>query len=274
LTRVSDELVVELEALEHAALLDVHSAATPIVAVALGLSVAELGDGVCTACSSVPSNAYMNRLRGLSVRGPLDSAVLDAATAFFRSRPVAAFGIDVAAGSSRDDLVALLTSRGFVHASTAAKLIRRGDLATRRADTFDIVDVSKKRAEDFASVWVRGLPAEPGFTQWMAALPGRSGWTCKVAYRAMQPVACAASRIDENGRCWLGFSATLLEHRRQGAQSALLADLLTHAARLGCDLAATETAFGRGDSAASLRNVIRAGFEVAYTRELYVSPEP
>lgn len=275
MTIATNEWVTELEALERAAFIDLYGAATPPVATALGLSVSELGAGTCTACSLVPDNAFMNRLRGLSARSLLEGEMLDAVAAFFRSRSVNAFGIDVAPGSAHDDVVTLLTSHGFVRSSAAAKLFRQGDLATvRRADPFDVVCVDEEGAQDFASVWVRGLPAEPAFAPWMAALPGRTGWTCNVAYRAMKPVACAASRIDESGRCWLGFSATLPEHRRQGAQSALLAGLLTHAAGLGCALAVTETGFGQGALAASLRNVRRAGFEVAYARDFYVSPKP
>ena len=55
---MANELLIQLEALEEAAFLDVYRAATPTVAVALGLSGAEIGNGSCTACSSVPNNPF------------------------------------------------------------------------------------------------------------------------------------------------------------------------------------------------------------------------
>jgi S-adenosylmethionine hydrolase len=68
--------------------------------------------------------------------------MLESAHAFFRSRSVRVFGVDVGPGSERDSVVERLIAHGFVPASRNAKLIRQGDLApaARRDDLFEVVD--------------------------------------------------------------------------------------------------------------------------------------
>ena len=51
-----------------------------------------------------------------------------------------------------------------------------------------------------------------------------------------------------------------------------LAALLSQAQDLRCEVAVTETGVGGGADLTSLRNLLRAGFRLAYERELYVSP--
>ena len=64
---------------------------------------------------------------------------------------------------------------------------------------------------------------------------------------------------------YLGFAATLPEHRAKGGQSALLARRIRHAREAGCDVLVTETGERRDDLPSnSYRNILRAGFtEVA-----------
>ena len=62
------------------------------------------------------------------------------------------------------------------------------------------------------------------------------------------------------------------EHRRKGAQSAILAARIIAAAEAGCDVVATETGEPRdGEPGGSWRNIARAGFEPQYVRPNYLS---
>ena len=79
-----------------------------------------------------------------------------------------------------------------------------------------------------------------------------------------EQAAAAGVYIDE-GVGYLGFAATLAEHRGKGAQNALLAKRIEHARAAGCDVLVTETGERRDDLPSnSYRNILRAGFaEVA-----------
>ncbi len=87
-------------------------------------------------------------------------------------------------------------------------------------------------------------------------LPGRPGWTCLVAYDGDEAVAAGAlfATGDEG---YLTFGATLPEARGRGAQSALLAERVAIAGRLGLRALTTETG---ADGGPSYRNILAAGF--------------
>jgi hypothetical protein len=62
------------------------------------------------------------------------------------------------------------------------------------------------------------------------------------------------------------------EHRRKGAQGALLAARIEAAAATGCEVVVTETGMPQeGEPGASYRNIVRAGFEPQYVRRNYLS---
>ena len=66
---------------------------------------------------------------------------------------------------------------------------------------------------------------------------------------------------------WLGFGATLESHRGRGGQSAMFARRLADARIAGCRLAITETGEDTPEEPnPSYRNMLRAGFELAYLR--------
>ncbi len=76
-----------------------------------------------------------------------------------------------------------------------------------------------------------------------------------------------------DGAGYLGFAATLADHRRKGAQSALLAARIRRARELGCDVVLTETGELRDDLPGnSYRNILRAGFEEVAVTENWLRP--
>ncbi|MFL6711854.1 MAG: GNAT family N-acetyltransferase [Sulfurifustis sp.] len=102
--------------------------------------------------------------------------------------------------------------------------------------------------------------------------PGR--WLCIGAFLGTEPVGAAAAYIAA-GYAWLGFAATLPDHRRRGAQQAMLALRLREAAVRGAHTAVVETGERLPDKPSnSYRNILRAGFEEIYLRKNYLSPAP
>jgi GNAT superfamily N-acetyltransferase len=94
----------------------------------------------------------------------------------------------------------------------------------------------------------------------IARAPG-AGWHCFLALDGHEPASAAALFVAE-GAGYLGFAATLAEHRGKGAQNLLLGERIRLAAELGCDVVITETGERRDDLPSnSYRNILRAGFE-------------
>ena len=75
-------------------------------------------------------------------------------------------------------------------------------------------------------------------------------------------LARARRRRARGGAAYLGFAATLPEHRGKGAQGALIAARIQRAGELGCATIVTETGERRDDGPGnSYRNILRFGFE-------------
>ena len=94
---------------------------------------------------------------------------------------------------------------------------------------------------------------------------GKDGFTHFMAFDGTRPVAIAALAVFERPR--LPDPATTADSdRKRGAQSALIAARIAKARALGCTAVATETLTMLEHS---LRNLERAGFRVAYEKEVY-----
>ncbi len=94
---------------------------------------------------------------------------------------------------------------------------------------------------------------------------GKVGFHHFMAFDRAQPVAVAALAVFE-GLGYLTFAATAESHRQRGAQSALIARRIDRARALGCTVLAVDTLTMLQHST---RNLERAGFRVAYQKEVY-----
>jgi GNAT superfamily N-acetyltransferase len=85
-------------------------------------------------------------------------------------------------------------------------------------------------------------------------------------------VATGAMYVAES-IAWLGFGATLPEHRGRGLQTALLARRVHEAAALDCHLVHSETAAHTAEEHnPSLANMVATGFEIAYEKQWWGPP--
>ena len=94
---------------------------------------------------------------------------------------------------------------------------------------------------------------------------GKDGFTHFMAFDGARPVAIAALAVFEQ-LGYLTLATTAEGDRKRGAQSALIAARIAKARALGCTVVATETLTMLEHS---LRNLERAGFRVAYEKEVY-----
>jgi GNAT superfamily N-acetyltransferase len=94
---------------------------------------------------------------------------------------------------------------------------------------------------------------------------GRSGYRHFAAFEGSQPIGGAVLiQFEDIG--YLTCARTAEAFRRRGSHTALIAARIDEARRLGCTLILTETLTMLKDSYA---NLTRAGFQVAYEKEVY-----
>jgi GNAT superfamily N-acetyltransferase len=120
----------------------------------------------------------------------------------------------------------------------------------------------EERAHDFAVALVEGfgIPRE-ALVQIEYAAPE---WRIYLACVDGCPAAMATLYVGGDMASIDGM-ATAPQYRRRGCQTVLLRRCITDAARAGCGLLVSQTE----PSSTSERNMVRAGFRIAYTKLLY-----
>jgi GNAT superfamily N-acetyltransferase len=237
----------------------------------LGARVERLGGAVCLTLQVVPRSAMFNRALALGLEPPATELDVAEIAGFFREH-----GVDwcaaVAPHAEPPELSRWLNAHGLAPGYAWAKFRRGLDQLPEEPGELQVERVDGGKARTFAEVFVRGYGVPEVMTEWLAGLPERDGWYCFVAYDGSVPAASGALFSSE-GVGWLGIAATLPEHRRRGAQGALLSARIHAAAGADCEVVVTETgALAEGKPSGSYRNILRAGFELDYVRANYVSP--
>lgn len=262
----------ELERIERAALADLHRPPE--------------ADPDCDAYPSIPSRAdtvggalvvttpgvdslLLNRVIGLGAvanRG-IVANVLDR----FGKAGVERYFVHLGPEPGDRDVRDWLAERGVVrYPRSWDKLVRgraaprpaRSNLRVRIADAQDRPVVAALVAQGF------DLPAAGGALY--ARTIGRPGWEVFVAtdpHDERHPVA-VGGLYHHNAEAYLAFAATDPQHRRRGAQAALMEARIRCALDLGCERMVTETGQAvAGEANSSHNNMRRAGFQVVCARE-------
>jgi GNAT superfamily N-acetyltransferase len=234
----------------------------------LGARAVELGGALCIRLEAEPRSAMFNRVLGLGLHRPATEDDLDRIAAFFGEG--IAWAVALAPQAEPADLPAWLERRGYESGYGWTKFTRPPGNAPA-APTGLRIERVEQGGEAFAEAFVRGYGAPELFRDWVALLPSRPGWHCFVALDGAEAAGAGALYVSGAGG-WLGIAATVPEHRRKGAQNAILAARIDAAAEAGCELVATETGEPRSDGpGGSWRNIARAGFEPQYVRPNYLS---
>ena len=110
---------------------------------------------------------------------------------------------------------------------------------------------------DVAAVCRQGFGLDEPW--WWVAPLGAPGWTQVVAYDGDIAVGTGALHVAGEV-AWVGAATTIPAARGRGVQAALLAYRMALAAELGATQVTAKAVRGSG----SLRNLTRAGFEMAY----------
>jgi len=240
----------------------------------LSLYGRRLGDGVAVLrLDEAPESPMVNRLVGLGDEAPATEALLDegiaalAGTTFYVAR---------SPDAEPPELEGWLRARGlepgwgwmqFTRPGSEPPPEARGGL---RLST--VADGASARV--FASIVCRGYGLPEAAEPFLARAARAEGWTAFLALDGGVAAGAAAVWIGD-GTAYLGFAATLPEHRGKGAQTALLAARLEHARSRGCELVVTETGERRDElPSSSYRNILRAGFREEHVVENWTRARP
>lgn len=169
------------------------------------------------------------------------------------------------------ELAVWLSARGF-EPGWGWMLFERGPDDPPAAETaLELSEVGPERAEVFGRIVAAGYGLPEATVPIMAALAAHRDWTCWLALDGDEPAAAAL--WARGGAAYLGFAATLPEHRGKGAQGALIAARIRRAGELGCETIVTETGERRDDRPSnSYRNILRFGFEERYVVPNWLRP--
>jgi len=226
--------------------------------------VHELAGAVCLRFPEASDSPMLNRVVGLGVDTPATEDDVDDVLAAMGQDVT--FYVAVAPGARPPELSDWLETRGLERGWGWMAFRRGVDAPAHRPTALRLVPVENdEQMAAFARVVRIGYGLPEALEPVIARAP-EVGWACWLALDGDEPASAAGIFVAE-GAGYLGFAATLAEHRGKGAQNALLAERIEHAARLRCDVVLTETGERRDDLPSnSYRNILRAGFqEVAVT---------
>ncbi len=260
-----------LENTEFEASIDLYRAAPEDMRVAHAIEVRDIGAATCLTCRGIEPAAMFRRAVRVGVGRATSEAELDGVLGHMNGRRLR-YAVPVAPESQPSALASWLETRGFTRGYAWMKFCRPCDGAPQTASDLEIRVIGCELGDEFGRVVAEGFGLPTAVAPWVGALAGRVNWVCVIAFGGGTPIAAGAVYV--NGEyAWLGFGATLASHRRQGAQTALLARRLSEAAARGARVAVTETGERLPDKPSnSYRNILRTGFEEMYLRQNYMSP--
>jgi GNAT superfamily N-acetyltransferase len=240
---------------EHAELAAMHDLFR-VAPAGSGAEAHEAGGAVALRVAALPQVTEINRIIGLSSLAELE-----------RLEPVYAGATAIVSLDPEAQLERELEARGYKPGYPWHKFVHEAEPVEARTE----LSVETARTpHDFGSTVAGGFGLPDAAAAWMSRLVGRAGWHCLVAYDGEQPVAAGALfATGEAG--WCGMGATLPAARGRGGQSAILAARVSLAGEIGLTTLVTETGAPREDGPGpSYRNLLRAGFRLAYERPNYV----
>lgn len=206
----------------------------------------------------------LNVACGLGFDGEVTVADLETLEAFFAAHasPCAIAVCPLA----HESLGATLANRGYsITGFENVLYLALADFERHATDGVEVVEIDRGSTKEWERTVACGFSdsGEPGPAQ--ARLAHIVGGDERARYfTAMIDGAWAGTGelVITDGVGWLSADATLPEYRGRGVQTALQIARLVAAKDAGCELAVTESVPG----SASMRNMERRGFRVAYTR--------
>ncbi|WP_395675351.1 hypothetical protein [Inquilinus sp.] len=268
------------ELVERDAWLDLYAAAPRDLADTLRIGSHRIGEIGLLAAAGLPSVEF-NRAIFPPVGTPLAGRELDQATAWLTANAAPGWGLQIGPVARNRAVDDWLDAHAMAPSGLGwARFHRTADDgmpvpapdATIQAHLVE----DAQGARIFGEVVRLGFGFPPAIEPWFAALFGRPGWRLYVGTHGERPVAAGAS-FAKHGVAWLGIDTTLADHRRRGAQTAMIARRVEDGRAMGLSGLTAETGQpnpGREAEHTSYSNYRRAGFTPAYARPNYKPAQP
>ena len=262
------------EAIERAALEDLHAAASPELRRRLGLEARDQGGAFVSVAAALPASAIVvNRALGLGLAAPASEETVDAIVATYRAAGAARYFVHLHPDARPAEIGAWLEARGLERTRGWQKFVRGHEPVPEPATDLAIREVGPEHARDFAAIVCDAFDLGEAAVPWLAALPGRARWHVFMSFEGETPAGAGALFL-EGDRAWTDFGATAPAFRRRGSQSALLRRRLRFALDRGCREIFTCTGEEvPGDPQHSYANILKAGFREDYLRANHAPPK-
>lgn len=208
-------------------------------------------------CMGAP---YLNLAVGMGLTSPLSVTDIDTLHAFFQQYDVQP-SIEICPFLS-PRFLKLISQRGYRLAEFTTAYTHSLDNIPAATSNI-VVEPINEAQRDIWVATVMDIQAGDTSTDTRLAqsVTHRPHTTCFLATLDGTPVGASALSIRD-GIATFYFTATRQAYRAQGVQTAMIQARLAYAKSLDCELAFATTIPGNN----SMRNVLRAGFTVAYTR--------
>ncbi|GEM_PF-2812259 len=204
--------------------------------------------------------SFLNTSAGIGIGQPISSKDIDQLEAFFRDRDIPA-QIELCAFAD-ETLITELNQRGYQFGQfSTAYTHNLQNIPTNQSDI--VVKPIEDSQKDTWARTVNDIDEDDTTTdiRLAQAVTHRANTTCFLATLDGVPVgASALSLRDDTAICY--FTSTRQQYRNRGVQTAMLQVRLAYAKSQGCEMVLATSNPG----VQSMRNLMRVGFQVAYTR--------
>lgn len=211
-----------------------------------------------------------NRVRGLGVEEPAREQMVGQILDIYQAFKVKRFSFQ-RSPCPQDELIGgWLEKRGFRPHHAYTEFVRETTPAPAVETPVRVERLGRKDADAFAEVFGGVTPVPPGQLEWIKASVGAPGFSHYLAFVEDRPAAIGMVYVNRNA-AWMGWAGTLTPFRRRGAQAALIAARVQHAAELGAKWIVCSTMEPKPRRpSGSYRNLLKAGFREAYLRPIWV----
>jgi GNAT superfamily N-acetyltransferase len=263
------------EAVEHAALEDLHAAADDQLRARLAIAGPTIGGAFASIAGNLPGSAIvLNRVIGLGLEKPEADGTVADITAAYADAGVARYFVQLHPHAEPDSLATQMRAAGLREKRAWMKFERgRASPPPKRTD-LTIAPARAGDGEDFGRIIADAFDLGEQAGPWLARLIGRPNWHIFMSFAEDGTAAGTGCLFVKDGIGWCDWGATAPAYRGRGGQSALLATRIEAALDLGCTLLGTETGEAvPGDPQHSYRNIERAGFKPTLLRANYAPGE-
>ncbi len=263
------------EAIERAALQDLHAMAPAPVRTALGIRGVGIGTAYASVAGALPASAIViNRVIGLGTGAPAREHDVRAIVDAYAAAGVARYFVHLHPQARPPELTRWLGAAGLERARGWQKFERGTEPVPDASTDLDVREVGREHGPAFARIVCDAFDLGSVATEWLSQLPGRDGWRVVMSFDGDVPAGCGALFVRGDA-AWTDFGATAAAYRRRGSQGAVLARRIALALEHGCRRLFTCTGEAvPGDPQHSYSNILRAGFRESYVRANYALPRP